>query len=95
MLMNPAQNRITATPEPSTGLIDRAAIQVRQLLCGLRLHGHDTLLHFGQERLSLVCTSCGYETPGWELNGVPPRSEAPAASRRMVPLQLLGQRRVA
>ena len=95
MLMNPAQkqNRAIGKAQPSTGLIDRSASGVRQLLCGL--HGHDTLLHFEQERLSLVCTSCGYETPGWELNGVPPRSEAPAASRRMVPLQLLGQRRVA
>jgi len=39
--------------------------KVRQFLCGL--HGHDALLHFEQGRLSLQCTSCGYETPGWDL----------------------------
>jgi hypothetical protein len=39
--------------------------KVRQFLCGL--HGHDSLLHFEHERLSLQCTSCGYETPGWDL----------------------------
>lgn len=39
--------------------------KVRQFLCGL--HGHDALLHFEQGRMSLQCTSCGYETPGWDL----------------------------
>ena len=62
--------------QPLTNPIDRAAMQVRQLLCGL--HGHDALLHFEQDRISLMCTSCGHETPGWELNGVPPRSECVA-----------------
>ena len=38
---------------------------VRQFFCGL--HGHDALLHFEPGRLSLQCTSCGYETPGWDL----------------------------
>jgi hypothetical protein len=43
------------------GVLDR----MRQMLCGL--HGHDTLLHFEQGRMSLRCVSCGHETPGWEL----------------------------
>jgi hypothetical protein len=47
------------------GWLTRAAGQVRQLICGL--HGHDSLLHFEQGRLSLLCTSCGYETPGWDV----------------------------
>ena len=76
-----------------TGLIDRAANHMRQLFCGL--HGHDTLLHFEQDRISLMCTSCGYETPGWHLNGVPPRSEPRQISTRAIPLALLGERRVA
>jgi hypothetical protein len=43
---------------------------MRQMLCGL--HGHDTLLHFEQDRMSLRCVSCGHETPGWELTEAPP-----------------------
>ena len=39
--------------------------KVRQFLCGL--HGHDALLHFERGRMSLQCTSCGFETPGWDL----------------------------
>ena len=68
MLMNPVRNRTIEA--------------VRQLFCAL--HGHDSLLHFRQARLSLVCTSCGYETPGWELNGVPPRTDAPLFDQRRV-----------
>ena len=55
--------------------IGRAAEHVRQFLCGL--HGHDALLHFEQGRISLQCNSCGYETPGWDVKGVPARAEAP------------------
>ena len=51
----------------STEIITRAGEQVRQFFCSL--HGHDALLHFEQGRLSLQCTSCGYETPGWDLKG--------------------------
>ena len=66
--------------------------KVRQMICGL--HGHDALLHFEQGRISLQCTSCGYETPGWDLkaNEVTPE-EAPAS--RFIRLPLLGERRVA
>ena len=45
----------------------RGAVYLRQWLCGL--HGHDTLLHFEHGRMSLLCSSCGYESPGWELKG--------------------------
>jgi hypothetical protein len=44
--------------------------QLRRLWCAFR--GHDRLLHFEAERMSLRCVSCGHETPGWELNEVPP-----------------------
>ena len=64
---------------------------VRQFICGLR--GHDALLHFEQGRISLQCTSCGYETPDWDIKGVPARNEA--ARPHVVQLPLLGQRRVA
>ena len=53
---------------------------LRQMLCGLR--GHDTLLHFEDERMSLRCVSCGHETPGWELNEVPPTVTVRGDARR-------------
>jgi hypothetical protein len=65
---------------------------IRQLVCGL--HGHDELLHFETGRLSMRCTTCGHETPGWDLKGVAPR---PSMQRntRVLRLPLAGERRVA
>ena len=51
------------------GVVARAGLHVRQFICGL--HGHDALLHFDQGRISLLCTSCGYESPGWEVKAAP------------------------
>ncbi len=39
--------------------------RVQQAICSL--HGHDSLLQIERERMFLRCTSCGYETPGWEV----------------------------
>lgn len=36
--------------------------RLRQWLCGL--HGHDAVLHFASGRVSMLCTSCGHESPG-------------------------------
>jgi hypothetical protein len=76
----------------STELLTRGLDKARQLVCGL--HGHDALLHFEQGRMSLQCTSCGYETPGWDLKG---KAEATALqdSSRVVHLPLVGERRAA
>ncbi len=73
------------------GVFDR----VRQLYCGL--HGHDSLLQFEQDRMCLKCTSCGHESPGWEVRQaartVAVREAArPQTIRRP---QLVGARRVA
>ena len=43
---------------------------IRETYCGL--HGHDSLLQFGHDRMFLKCVSCGYESPGWELTETPP-----------------------
>jgi hypothetical protein len=40
--------------------------KMRQFFCGLT--GHDSLLHFHAGRISLVCYSCGHESPGWDVN---------------------------
>ena len=76
----------------STEILDRALGQVRQFVCSL--HGHDALLHFEQGRMSLQCTSCGYETPGWDLKG---GLLARTAMRdtRVVQMPLVQERRVA
>lgn len=34
-------------------------------LCALR--GHDAILQYERNRIFLRCTSCGYETPGWDV----------------------------
>ncbi len=59
------------------GIVERARLALRRFLCGL--HGHDALLHYEQERLSLRCVSCGYETPGWNLAAR--EAERPVATR--------------
>jgi hypothetical protein len=41
-------------------------MRLRQWLCGL-LHGHDAVLHVEKGRLSLLCTSCTWESPGWSV----------------------------
>jgi hypothetical protein len=83
-----------ATSTESNGLFSRAALQMRQFMCGL--HGHDALLHFERGRLSLLCASCGHESPGWDLSATASRAnEADARRARMAPLPLVRQRRAA
>jgi hypothetical protein len=79
-------------PPVAMGLLARAVVQVRQFICGL--HGHDALLHFGHGRISLQCTSCGYETPGWDVNAAPGRTVV-ERNARLVQMPLVRQRRAA
>jgi hypothetical protein len=67
--------------------------QLRRFICGL--HGHDSLLHFGDGRVSLLCSSCGYETPGWDVKGAAPRRTAARPERRVIQMPFVGERRVA
>jgi hypothetical protein len=76
------------------GIFARLARTVQQFVCGL--HGHDALLHFEDGRMSLQCSSCGYESPGWDVNPTearPARVVDPAP--RLVQMPLVRQRRVA
>lgn len=91
MLTDSAQHH--PTPSETPGLLVRVGEQVRQLMCGL--HGHDSLLHFEQGRLSLLCTSCGYETPGWDVKSAPPVDRPAQPKRRNLRMPLVGARRVA
>lgn len=74
-----------------TGVLDR----VRQMYCGL--YGHDSLLSFEQDRMFLKCTSCGHESPGWEITETPPTETVHEAAqpKAIMRPQLVGVRRVA
>jgi len=77
--------RLTATTTtigetPAENLMNRAVSRVSQLLCGLR--GHDSVLHFEGKRVMMRCTSCGHDSPGWEVSGRAPRQRFEGDSRR-------------
>lgn len=74
------------------GLLSRVTLRFRQRICALQ--GHDSLLHFDNGRISLLCSSCGHESPGWDVAG----ANAPqpvSSSTRVVHLSYAGERRVA
>jgi len=91
------EEAVSATAEGGKmdGLGGRVIERLRQMFCGL--HGHDTLLHFDKDRMSLRCVSCGHETPGWELNEVPPTVTIRGDARRhaLPRPQLIRARRIA
>ena len=53
---------------------------IGQVVCGL--HGHDAVLHFEGSRVMMRCTSCGHDTPGWEITGQGPRLRYEGDARR-------------
>jgi hypothetical protein len=75
---------LTATAEVgnghSEGLLTRLVSRFGQLMCAL--HGHDSVLHFEGNRVMMRCTSCGYDTPGWEISGRAPRRRFDGDARR-------------
>jgi len=62
---------IDTTERAARSIFARIVLWFKQLLCGLS--GHDTMLHFEQSRVMLVCASCGHESPGWDLGQRRPR----------------------
>ena len=76
--------QLTATAEvmhrKDGNVVERVASRVGQLFCGLR--GHDSVLHFEGNRVNMRCTSCGYDTPGWEITGRAPRRRYEGDARR-------------
>ena len=74
---------------------ERVLDRVREAFCGL--HGHDSVLQFQQDRMFLKCSSCGHESPGWELNEPPPTVVAAADHGRLAAVrsQLIDVRRIA
>jgi hypothetical protein len=62
------------------GLMARVVARLGQTLCGLS--GHDAVLHFEGKRVMMRCTSCGHDTPGWEVNERGPRQRFEGDARR-------------
>jgi len=75
-------------------VMSRVGEQLRRFICGL--HGHDSLLHFGDGRVSLLCSSCGHETPGWDVKvkGMAGR-DVVRPEPHVVRMPLVSERRVA
>jgi hypothetical protein len=85
--------RLTATTDMDThngeSMVNRAMSRVSQFLCGLR--GHDSVLHFEGKRVNMRCTSCGHDSPGWDVSGRGPRQSYEGDARRhvLVPQRLV------
>jgi hypothetical protein len=65
--------RLTATraERPDHAFVARAITRVGRFLCGLK--GHESVLHFEGKRVMMRCTSCGHDTPGWDIGERGPR----------------------
>jgi hypothetical protein len=61
----------TQAESTTVGVMSRVASRLSQTLCGLS--GHDAIMHFEGNRVMMRCTSCGHDTPGWEVTGRGPR----------------------
>jgi hypothetical protein len=92
MFTDSAQD-LKSAPLVVSGFFARTADQVRQFICGL--HGHDALLHFEHGRMSLLCASCGHESPGWEVKSATGRHQAVAKTPRLARVSMVRERRVA
>ena len=90
MVTNYPQRLTTATTatehtdhtEIAVSFLARAAVRVSQWFCAMR--GHDSVLHFEGNRVMMRCTSCGHDSPGWEISGHGPRQRYEGDRRRHV-----------
>jgi NAD-dependent SIR2 family protein deacetylase len=82
MVTNYPQQLAAAAEVERTGsrTMHRIMTRLGQLLCGLG--GHDSVLHFEGSRVMMRCTSCGHDTPGWEVSGRGPRRRFDGDPRR-------------
>ena len=77
----PQQLTATGVGQAQAGaIVARAFTRFGQLLCGVR--GHDTVMHFEGKRIMMRCTSCGHDTPGWEISERAPRKRFDGDARR-------------
>ena len=99
--MNTVLDDLRLNPLPSVRPLDRPASrssvsgvlsQLEQFVCGLT--GHDELMRFDPDRLSLLCSRCGHQSAGWEVRSPP----VAVAARPAYPLEhshiLLHERKI-
>lgn len=81
MVTNYSQ-RLTAVGHQNIGtaLVARTVTRLGQLLCGVR--GHETVMHREGKRMMMRCTTCGYDTPGFEISEREPRRRFEGDARR-------------
>jgi hypothetical protein len=61
----------TARPQARPGFVALTFRKIGQFICGLS--GHDRVRKYEQNRVALVCASCGHVSPGWELTAPMPQ----------------------
>ncbi len=71
MTSNAPNHVFVARPAAAAAVVHRHGF-VAWLLAWLQhsicaLHGHDAILQYERSRIFLRCTSCGFESPGWEI----------------------------
>lgn len=74
MVTNYPQVLVQAQPRGRTGRRFGARFILRllgQTACAIR--GHELLWHYERGRVALECGSCGYVSPGWQLDGPGPQ----------------------
>jgi hypothetical protein len=79
MVTNYPQRRTAANQQPDS-ILARAVGRLGRWFCGMQ--GHECVLHFERNRVMMRCTSCGHETPGWEISGSGPRKRYDGDARR-------------
>jgi hypothetical protein len=88
----PQQLTATTTDLETQGaisIVNRIVMRIGQFFCSMR--GHDSVLHFEGNRVMMRCTSCGHDSPGWEISGRGPRQRFEGDHRRhvLVPQRLV------
>jgi hypothetical protein len=60
-----AERSVGSALEERQGVFGWLLGRLQTTLCAM--HGHDAILQYERNRIFLRCTSCGHETPGWEV----------------------------
>ena len=89
MVTNYPQQLTAVHPVGTGAFVSRTVTRLGRLLCGIR--GHEPMVHFEGKRVMMRCTSCGHDSPGWEVSGRGPRQrfEGDARRHRLAPRRLV------
>lgn len=88
----PYARPVVSALEERQGVVGWLLGRLQTTLCAM--HGHDAILQYERNRIFLRCTSCGHETPGWEVAHNSSRYPVPE-TRTTLPTDLAVARKVA